>query len=69
MISDGCSPDSEDCPWLVEYLCACMPFKFDEADSSSFCERLKDELLDEAVKNYPKGRERDDISVSVTLIR
>jgi hypothetical protein len=69
MISDGCSPDSEDCPWLVEYLCACMPFRIDGADPSSFCERLKDELLDEAVKNYPDDRERDDISVSVTLIR
>lgn len=69
MISDGCSPDSDDCTWLVEYLCARMPFKIKKEDPSSFCEMLKNELLDEAVKNYPAGRERDDISVSVTLIR
>ena len=32
------------------------------------CEKLKDEILSEAVKNVPEGEERDDISVSVTIV-
>ena len=68
MISDGCSPDSDDCAWLVEYLCSRMPFKADSDSASELCEKLKNEILELAVKNYPEGRERDDISVSVTLV-
>ncbi len=74
MISDGCCPDSEDCTWLVEYLCAYAKKnakgKTDESDGerNKVCERIRDELLVEASKNYPTDRTPDDISVSVILI-
>jgi hypothetical protein len=32
------------------------------------CESLKDTLLSLALKNFPEGKERDDISVSVIFI-
>ena len=74
MISDGCCPDSEDCAWLVEYLCAyakksakSKTGEIDE-DKNKICERIRDELLAKAAKNYPADRTPDDISVSVILI-
>ena len=63
MMSDGCCHDSDDCPWLVEYLCALM-----KQDSCKDSEKIKNEILDLALKNAPSGAERDDISVSVTVI-
>ncbi len=69
MMSDGCCPDSEDCPWLVEYLCEYMSKKDKNAmGQDAECESLKDTLLSLAVKNFPQGKERDDISVSVVFI-
>ena len=69
MMSDGCCHDSEDCPWLVEYLCAYMTkAKRTVTVGEELCERLKDEILREAVKNAPEGEERDDISVSVIVV-
>ena len=69
MISDGCCHDSEDCPWLVEYLCAYMKkAKKTVSVDEELCERLKEDILREAVKNSAEGEERDDISVSVILV-
>ena len=69
MMSDGCCHDSEDCPWLVEYLCAYMTrSKKTTQLGDELCEVLKSEILREAVKNAPEGGERDDISVSVTVV-
>ncbi len=69
MISDGCCPDSSDCPWLVDYLCSYITRKRKAVEiGGELCEELKDEILREAVKNFPDGRERDDISVSVVLV-
>ena len=69
MMSDGCCPDSEDCPWLVEFLCEYMSKKDKNAlGNESECENLKDKLLSLAVKNFPDGKARDDISVSVIII-
>lgn len=73
MMSDGCCPDSDDCPWLVDFLCDHtrkmrkvhsdgQPYEADE------CETLKDTLLSLAKQNYPKDREGDDISVCVVAI-
>ena len=69
MMSDGCCPDSEDCPWLVEYLCEYMSKKDKNAlGQDAECESLKDTLLSLAVKSFPTGKERDDISLSVIMI-
>ncbi len=69
MMSDGCCPDSEDCPWLVEYLCEYMSRKDKNASGQDAeCESLKETLLSLAQKNFPEGKERDDISVSVIFI-
>ncbi len=69
MLSDGCCPDSEDCPWLVEFLCEYMSKKEKNAlGSESECEILKDKLLSLALKNFPEGKPRDDISVSVIMV-
>ena len=69
MMSDGCCPDSEDCAWLVEYLCEYMSKKDKNAlGQDAECEALKDTLLSLAVKNFPRDRDRDDISVSVIMI-
>ena len=69
MMSDGCCPDSEDCSWLVEYLCEYMSKKEKNAlGRDAECEALKDTLLSLAKKNFPEGKERDDISVSVIFI-
>ena len=67
MMSDGCCPDSEDCPWLVEYLCDYMS-KRESTSTEAECERLKDTLLALAVQSFPRGKERDDISVSVIMV-
>lgn len=67
MMSDGCCPDSEDCPWLVEYLCEYMSKK-EIGISDQECERLKSTLLSLAVKNCPPDKPRDDISVSVIMV-
>ena len=69
MMSDGCCHDSEDCPWLVEYLCTHMTkSRKTVAIGEEICERLKGEILQEAIKNAPEGEERDDISVSVVVV-
>ena len=69
MMSDGCCHDSEDCSWLVEYLCGyMMRSKKAVSVGEELCEKLKEEILREAVKNVPEGEERDDISVSVTVV-
>lgn len=69
MMSDGCCHDSEDCPWLVEFLCTYMKRTRNTVQiGEEICESLKDEILKEAVKNQPDGTERDDISVSVTVV-
>ena len=67
MMSDGCCHDSEDCPWLVEYLCEYMSKK-EIGISDQECERLKATLLSLAVKNCPPDKPRDDISVSVIMV-
>lgn len=69
MISDGCCHDSDDCPWLVEYLCSFMS-KSRKVDrkSEELCEILKNDILREATKNLTDGAERDDISVLVTVV-
>ena len=69
MMSDGCCHDSEDCPWLVEYLCSYTSRGKETATvGESLCERLRDEIIREALKNVSEGEERDDISVSVTVV-
>lgn len=67
MMSDGCCPDSEDCPWLVEYLCDYMS-KRENTTSDSECEKLKDTLLSLALQHFPPDKDRDDISISVIVI-
>ena len=69
MMSDGCCPDSEDCAWLVEYLCSYMSKgKRTVSVGEELSERLRDEILREAVRNLDPERERDDISVSVVVV-
>ena len=69
MMSDGCCHDSEDCPWLVEFLCSYMKRTRQTVQvGEEICESLKDEILKEAVINLPEGVERDDISVSVIVV-
>lgn len=69
MISDGCCHDSDDCPWLVEYLCAFMSRgKKHDKRSEELCETMKNEILHTARKHLSEGTERDDISVSVTVV-
>ena len=53
----------------VEYLCDYMTgAKKTVPLGEELCERLKNEILREAQKNAPEGEERDDISVSVTVV-
>lgn len=70
MISDGCCPESEDCPWLVEYLSVLSgpdaSAKTEELEG--FTCALKDKILHLAVEHAPTERHPDDISVSVVLI-
>jgi stage II sporulation protein E len=69
MLSDGCCPDSEDCPWLVEFLCEYMSKKDRNAlGNDEECEAIKDRLLSLAKSKFPPDRPRDDISVSVIMI-
>ncbi len=69
MVSDGCCPDSEDCQWLVEYLCNFMARGRKVLTvGEEICEKIKREILEEAVKNFPEGKERDDISVCVVVV-
>ncbi len=69
MLSDGCCPDSEDCPWLVEFLCEYMSKKEScQHDTDMECDALKEKLISLAVKNFPSSKENDDISISVIMI-
>ena len=69
MMSDGCCPDSEDCPWLVEFLCEYMARKDKNAQGSvSECEDLCQRLISLAKKNSPKDKAQDDISLTVIII-
>lgn len=69
MMSDGCCPDSDDCPWLIEYLCAYTSSHKDGVTlAQNESERIKNEILELAVQSFPHDRERDDISVSVIII-
>ena len=69
MMSDGCCPDSEDCPWLVEFLCEYMSKRSaDTEKNEAECEELRDRLLSLAKSNAPAGKPRDDISVTVIII-
>ena len=69
MISDGCCPDSEDCPWLVEYLCAYMSGRKKAVEvGEDLCEKMKEDIIREAVRNSPEGKDRDDISVAVIRV-
>lgn len=69
MMSDGCCPDSEDCPWLVEFLCEYTSKKDKNAlGDESECEHLRDTLLSLAKKNTPQDKAQDDISVTVIII-
>lgn len=70
MVSDGCCPDSEDCPWLSDCLSKTKsPIGETSIEAlEEFTESLKDKLLSLAVQNSPADRHRDDICVSVTLI-
>ena len=69
MISDGCCPDSEDCPWLADYLSEIgIPvFEDDPRLLFELCDSIRDKIVELAVKNF-EGERRDDISVSVILI-
>ena len=69
MMSDGCCPDSEDCPWLVEFLCEYMSKRDQNSqENEAECEQLRDRLLTLAKKNTPDGKAQDDISVAVIII-
>ncbi len=71
MISDGCCPDNEDCPWLVEYLCNLMSrgrLASRSGEGEQLCQQMKEEILALAKEHFPKDRERDDISVNVIEI-
>ena len=69
MMSDGCCPDSEDCPWLVELLCEYMARKDKNAlGNEALCEELRDKILSLAKKNSPADKPQDDISVTVIVI-
>ncbi len=70
MVSDGCCPDSEDCPWLVDYLSEINIPKADPSPEAleRFTGDVKNKILSLAIENTPEGRHKDDISVSVVLI-
>jgi len=69
MMSDGCCPDSEDCPWLVEFLCEYTSRGDKNAmGSESECEELRDKILALAKKNSPANKPQDDISVTVIIV-
>ena len=70
MVSDGCCPDSEDCPWLVDYLTEISIPKNQSSpqELEQFTGEVKNKILSLAIENTPEGRHKDDISVSVVLI-
>ncbi len=70
MVSDGCCPDSEDCPWLVDYLSEISIPKNQSSPQAleQFTGEVKNKILSLAIENTPEGRHKDDISVSVVLI-
>lgn len=70
MVSDGCCPDSEDCPWLVDYLSEISIPKNQSSPQAleEFTGEVKNKILSLAIENTPEGRHKDDISVSVVLI-
>ncbi len=70
MISDGCCPDSDDCPWLVEYLSELeIPDETRTPQASEeFTNCVKGTVLRLAVENMPSDKHADDVSVSVILI-
>ena len=70
MVSDGCCPDSEDCPWLVDYLSEINIPKTNPSPEAleKFTGDVKNKILSLAIENTPDGRHKDDISVSVVLI-
>ena len=69
MMSDGVCEGGEDCPWLVELLCSYMEAnKGVEQEGGDACEDIKCRVLAEAAKRSAERDERDDISVSVTVI-
>ncbi len=70
MVSDGCCPDSEDCPWLVDYLSEISIPKNEPSPEilERFTGEVKNKILSLAIENSPEGRHKDDISVSVVLI-
>ena len=72
MMSDGCCPDSDDCSWLIDFLCDYTRKKHKDCTNTSGrdkCEQLKDTLLSLAKRNYPCDRDGDDISVNVIEIK
>ena len=70
MISDGCCPDSQDCPWLVDYLSglALPPKSSSPEHLEDYTAQIKNKILTLALENSPSDRHKDDISVSVVLI-
>ena len=73
MMSDGCCPDSDDCPWLVNFLCDYTQKNAKlHASKKSYeaeeCEALKDSLLSLAKSNFPRDRDGDDVSICVVAI-
>ncbi len=70
MVSDGCCPDSEDCPWLVDYLSEINIPKVNPSPEAleKFTGDVKNKILSLAIENTPEGKHKDDISVSVVLI-
>ncbi len=71
MMSDGCCPDSDDCTWLVDFLCEYTRrdrSNQKKKDEPCDCEALRDTLLSLARRNYPADRDGDDISLNVIQI-
>ncbi len=73
MMSDGCCPDSDDCTWLVDFLCEYTrkgrrSKSYGSSPLPDEHERLCETLISLAKKNYPKERDGDDISVCVVQI-
>lgn len=70
MISDGCCPDSQDCPWLVDYLSGVNPPNKTGSPEQleGYTVQIKNKILSLALENSPSDRHKDDISVSVVLI-
>ncbi len=65
MISDGCCPDSDECPWLVRFL---NTVKRGKETPEELAESIKQQVLELALENYPPSKHRDDISASVVIV-